>query len=84
MRRGLEVFVGVVAEEGSPTAEVAARIMGVKGVKGVYELTGNFDILVQASSHSASGLNMIIEEIRACEGVVSSTTYLVLQQHENR
>ncbi|RLG19523.1 hypothetical protein DRN67_02490 [Candidatus Micrarchaeota archaeon] len=84
MRRGLDVFVGVVSDEKAPTAEVAARIMQVKGVERVYELTGNFDIMVQASSDSASALNGVIENIRACEGVVSSTTYLVLEAHENR
>ena len=84
MRRGLEVFVGVVAEEKRPSAEVAGNMMKVKGVKKVHELTGNFDLMVQASSQSASGLNDIIEKIRACKGVVSSTTYLVLQSHEHR
>ncbi|VVC03084.1 HTH-type transcriptional regulator LysM [Candidatus Burarchaeum australiense] len=84
MERGLNVFIGVVSEEKTPTSEIVRRIARVEGVNTVYELTGNFDIMVQASSHAASELNKIIERVRACEGVVSSTTYLVLQRHDNR
>jgi len=82
MERGLDVFIGVVSEEKTPTSEVVKRIMRVEGVDSVYELTGNFDIFVRASSHSAGELNKVIERVRACEGVVSSTTYLVLQRHD--
>jgi len=84
MERGLNVFVGVVSEEKRPTAEVVKNILAVRGVQTVYELTGNFDIMVFASSQSASELNKVIENIRACKGVVSSTTYLVLQRNDNR
>lgn len=81
MERGLAVFIGIVSEEKMPTGEVAERVKGVGGVESVYELTGNLDLLVYAKSHSARGLNQLIEKIRALEGVVSTSTYLVLDRH---
>ena len=84
LEHGLQVFIGVVCEEKEPTAEVVQRILKVDGVRTAYELTGNFDVMVQAQSHSAGELNRVIENIRACEGVMSSTTYLVLERHDVR
>lgn len=84
MEHGLQVFIGVVCEEKVPTSAVVTRILAVEGVRTAYELTGNFDVMVQAQSHSASELNGMIERIRACEGVDSSTTYLVLERHDVR
>ena len=84
MEKGLEVIVGVVSDDKTPTAQVVARLMKIDGVSAVYELTGNFDIMVRAQSHSAGELNKMIEKMRICEGVVSTNTYLVLEKHENR
>jgi DNA-binding Lrp family transcriptional regulator len=84
VEHGLQVFIGVVCEEKEPTSEVVKRILEVEGVRTAYELTGNFDVMVQAQSHSAGELNKMIERLRACEGVESSTTYLVLERHDVR
>ena len=83
MNSELAVFIGIVSEEKTPTSKIVEEIKRVGGVESVFELTGNFDLLVFAKSNSARDLNLVIERIMALDGVVSTTTYLVLAHHQN-
>jgi len=84
MEKGLSVFIGAVTDEKLATGEVTKRILKIGGVERVYELTGDFDVLIFARSGSVTELNRIVEAIRAAQGVISSTTYLVLDTHSTR
>ncbi len=81
MEKGLSVFVGAVTDEKTATADVTKRVLKINGVERVYELTGDFDVLIFARSGSVNELNRIVEAIRATQGIISSTTYLVLDTH---
>ena len=81
MNNELKVFIGIVSEEKTPTTRIVDEIKTVHGVETVFELTGNLDLLVFAKSNSARELNLLIERIRATEGVVSTNTFLVLDEH---
>ena len=84
MQTGISVFIGAVTDEKIKTAAIVQRIKGVKGVKAIYELTGNLDVLILAQSDSLHEINDLVEEGRACEGVKETTTYLVLETTQNK
>ncbi|VVB65717.1 HTH-type transcriptional regulator LysM [Candidatus Gugararchaeum adminiculabundum] len=81
MESGLNVFIGAVTEEKTPTAQIAKKLLAIPGIESVYELTGELDILIQVKSPSVSKINEILEAIRATEGIEKTTTYLVLDKH---
>jgi AsnC family. len=70
----------VKVDENVYTTSVARRIMAVRGVQGVGEVTGDFDIVARVSAENAEELNRIIEEVRAVRGVKSTLTNIVLKQ----
>ena len=83
MESGITVFIGAVTDEKIKTAVIVERLRGVSGVKAIYELTGNLDVMVMAQSDSLPQINGIVEAVRACSGVKETTTYLVLETTKN-
>jgi len=61
--------------------EVSRRIMGNSMVDRVYEVTGEYDIVVMARARSTDDLNNIIDYIRSIEGVTSTYTMIVLRSY---
>jgi len=84
MQNGISVFIGAVTDEKVKTSKIVASLRSVKGVKTIYELTGNMDVMVLAQSDSIHDINSLVEAVRACEGVKETTTYLVLETTENK
>ena len=84
MQAGISVFIGAVTDEKVRTAQIVSGLKQVAGVRTIYELTGNLDLLILAQSDSIHEINALVEAVRACEGVKETTTYLVLETNENR
>jgi Lrp/AsnC family transcriptional regulator for asnA, asnC and gidA len=61
------------------TAAVTAKLPEVKGVKVVYEITGQFDIAAIISAPSISEINHCIDLIRKIEGVHDTNTVIILR-----
>ncbi len=62
-----------------PVPEVSRNIMKIAGVDIVYEVTGEYDIIVVARSTGMDMINRFIDEIRSIPGVVSTYTMVVLR-----
>ncbi len=62
-----------------PVPEVSRNIMKIAGVDIVYEVTGEYDIIVVARSTGVDMINKFIDEIRSIPGVVSTYTMIVLR-----
>lgn len=73
------VFVRVAVE---PVSKVASQIMEIKGVKEVYEVTGDIDIIARISTQNIDDLNKIIFRIREINGVQGTDTRIVLAIHQ--
>ncbi|VVB58168.1 HTH-type transcriptional regulator LysM [Candidatus Anstonella stagnisolia] len=84
MENAISVFIGATSDEKVKTIDTVRELLKVPGVQKVWELTGSLDILVLASSPSVAQLNSVVEAVRACKGVRSETTYLVLDSHETK
>jgi len=53
--------------------------MKIAGVDYVYEVTGEYDIIVVARASGVDMINKFIDEIRSIPGVVSTYTMVVLR-----
>ncbi|MGB9718744.1 MAG: Lrp/AsnC ligand binding domain-containing protein [Thermoproteota archaeon] len=54
------------------------KVLQIKGVKKVYELTGDIDLLVEVEAPSEVELRRIVDEILSVKGVESTDTRIVL------
>ncbi|MEM2049665.1 MAG: Lrp/AsnC ligand binding domain-containing protein [Thermoproteota archaeon] len=54
------------------------KVLQIKGVKKVYELTGDIDLLVEVEAPSETDLKRIVDEILNVKGVESTDTRIVL------
>lgn len=61
--------------------EVSRKIMEHSHVDRVYEVTGEYDIVVIARARSTKDINEIIDYIRSIKGVVGTYTMIVLRSY---
>ncbi|MEM1539158.1 MAG: Lrp/AsnC family transcriptional regulator [Candidatus Bathyarchaeia archaeon] len=62
-----------------PTSKISAALMATPNVKKVYEVTGEYDIVVIISASDISEVNECVEKIRKIEGVLNTNTMIVLR-----
>ncbi|MEB3780237.1 MAG: Lrp/AsnC family transcriptional regulator [Desulfurococcales archaeon] len=65
----------------TPTPEVSRAIIRYRHVDKVYEITGEYDILVVVRASSILDINNIIDYIRSIKGVVGTQTSIVLRSY---
>ncbi|MEB3773965.1 MAG: Lrp/AsnC family transcriptional regulator [Desulfurococcales archaeon] len=59
--------------------EVSKRLVMIDGVEAVYEVTGEYDIIVIASARSVDEINDYVDKIRSTSGVASTNTLIILR-----
>ncbi len=62
-----------------PTSQVSTALKKMKGVKRVYEVTGEFDVIALLSASDTSALDACIEKARMLEGTARTNTMMVLK-----
>ncbi|MEM1526024.1 MAG: HTH-type transcriptional regulator LysM [Ignisphaera sp.] len=62
-----------------PVPEVSKNIKKISGIDIVYEVTGEYDMIVIARATGVEMINKFIDEIRSIPGVVSTYTMIVLR-----
>jgi DNA-binding Lrp family transcriptional regulator len=62
-----------------PTSDVSKKLKELPNVETVYEITGEYDIAIVISGLSIAEVNECVERIRRLEGVVNTTTMIVLR-----
>jgi Lrp/AsnC family transcriptional regulator for asnA, asnC and gidA len=65
------------------TSNVSKRLLGLKGVEVVYEITGQFDIATIIIAPTILEINSYIDEIRKIDGVSDTNTVIILQTLSN-
>lgn len=76
----IEALVMVKCESNVYTTSVARRILWIKGVERVLEISGDFDIEVLIKVDSISQMNEILEQLRVIKGVTETNTRVVLKK----
>lgn len=76
---GVRALTMIAVSPSKPTSEVSRRVNTVEGVEKIYEVTGEYDIVVVSASANIDGINAIIEDFRKIEGVEKTNTIIVLK-----
>jgi len=76
---GVRALTMIAVNPGTPTYEVSKRVNQQAGVENIYEVTGEYDIVMVSSGSSIEGINKVIEDIRKIEGVEKTNTIIVLR-----
>ena len=76
---GVRALTMIAVNPGTPTYEVSKRVNHLAGVEKIYEVTGEYDIVMVSSGSNIEGINKVIEDIRKIEGVEKTNTIIVLR-----
>ena len=76
---GVSAVTMIAVDPSTPTYEVSMSVSGLDGVERVYEVTGEYDIMLVSSSVNIDGINSCIEDIRKIVGVEKTNTIIVLR-----
>lgn len=63
-----------------PTSKVSAALREISKVRMIYEVTGEYDIVVVISAADIAEINECVEQIRKIEGVLDTNTMIVLRK----
>ena len=58
---------------------MSKRVNLLVGIEKIYEVTGEYDIVMVSSGSSIDGINKIIEDVRKIYGVEKTNTIIVLR-----
>ena len=73
-------IVLVSVDSATDTSKVSLKLVGLEGVKTVYEITGQYDITTIMSASSISEINNSIDALRKITGVVDTNTVIILRK----
>ena len=76
---GVRALTMIAVHPGTPTYEVSKMVNQLAGVERIYEVTGEYDIVMVSSGGNIEGINKVIEDIREIEGVEKTNTIIVLR-----
>ena len=62
-----------------PTSQISTALKRMKGVRKVYEVTGEFDVIAFLSASDTPALDACIEKARMLEGTARTNTMMVLK-----
>ena len=73
-------FTLIAVNPSTPTYEVSKKIKKIKGVRLVYEITGQYDIIAFIGGPNITEVNTYVEEIRKTTGVLKTNTVIILKE----
>ena len=73
-------IVLVSVDSATDTSNVSLKLVKLKGVKTVYEITGQYDITTIISASSIAEINNSIDALRKITGVVDTNTVIILRK----
>lgn len=76
----IEALVMVKCESNVYTTAVARRVLWIKGIERVLEISGDFDIEALINVDNISQMNDVLESIRVIKGVTATNTRMVLKK----
>ncbi len=76
---GVRALTMIAVNPGTPTYEVSKMVNQLAGVEKIYEVTGEYDIVMVSSGGNIEGINRVIEDVRKIEGVEKTNTIIVLR-----
>ena len=77
---GTSAVVLVSVESGSDTARISEELTHLEGAETVYEITGQYDILVVMGADTIPAINEGIDALRRAPGVADTNTVIILRK----
>jgi DNA-binding Lrp family transcriptional regulator len=78
--KNVKAMIDVKVDTNVDTSDISRRISKIHGVEGVWEVSGDWDIVVIVETMSTSELNEVIERIRKVPRARSTQTRLILKE----
>ena len=78
---GVEALVGVRTQAKVPTERVVKRLRSLAGVGRVYEVAGQYDVIVFARADNLEALNDVLERVRQTPEVLETESFTVLKRN---
>ena len=78
-KEGFFAVVLVKSQSQVNTTIIVNKIKKIDGIKNVYEVAGEFDIIIEVTTESSERFNDIIEKIRSIEGILETKSLTVLK-----
>jgi len=79
MEGGAQAIVMLSVNTKIPCPEISREVRKIEGVRAVYEVSGEYDIVVFLNGPDNDALNRMIDEIRKINGVLKTTTMVILK-----
>jgi len=73
-------IVLISVDSATDTAKVSEKLTKLEGVKTVYEITGQYDIITIISATNISEINSSIDALRKIPGVIDTNTVIILRK----
>jgi DNA-binding Lrp family transcriptional regulator len=73
-------IVLISVESSTETSKVSEKLAKLDGVKTVYEITGQYDIITIISATNISEINSSIDALRKIPGVIDTNTVIILRK----
>ena len=73
-------IVLISVDSTTETSKVSEKLAKLEGVKVVYEITGQYDIITIISATNISEINSSIDALRKIPGVIDTNTVIILRK----
>lgn len=78
--RGTSAIVLVSVDSGHDTAQASEMLAKLDGVKTVYEITGQYDIVTIINAPTIAEINRSIDALRKTPGISDTNTVIILRK----
>jgi Lrp/AsnC family transcriptional regulator of lysine biosynthesis len=79
LSQGVRALTMIAVDPGVPTFEVSKKVNSLDGAERIYEVTGEYDIVMVSHGGNIESINRVIEDIRKINGVEKTNTIIVLR-----
>lgn len=79
INQGVRAITMIAVEPGIPTFEVSQKVNQLNEVEHIYEVTGEYDIVMLSHGSNIESINKVIEDVRKIRGVEKTNTIIVLR-----
>jgi DNA-binding Lrp family transcriptional regulator len=76
---GVRALTMIAVNPTVPTFEVSQKVDTLEGAEQLYEVTGEYDVVLVSHGSNIESINKIIEDIRKIPGVEQTNTIIVLR-----
>jgi DNA-binding Lrp family transcriptional regulator len=76
---GVRALTMIAVNPTVPTFEVSQKVDSLEGAEQLYEVTGEYDVVLVSHGSNIESINKIIEDIRMIPGVEKTNTIIVLR-----